>query len=224
MLSHIKSIREKDMKSQTSTKGLKKLAFFAAGVLMLPLFAACGNDRVAEAPGNQAPTEAIPPAKDVSDAVKTPAAPDATTNTTSGNNLAEVVAGNPSLSTLKNLLDETDLKDKLDKEVPYTVFAPSDQAFAAIPEATREKLLQPKNRETLKQVISYHVVPGNLTANQLQAGKVQTLDNNPVNIQVDKTANQVKVNDAKVIQPDIKASNGVVHVVDKVILPPNMKL
>ena len=220
------------MKSQTSAKGFKKLAFFAAGVLMLPMFAACGNDRVAEAPGNPAATETVPPAKDVSDPLKTPAAPDATTNTTPGttpgttsaNNLAEAVAANPSLSTLKNLLDETDLKDKLNKEVPYTVFAPSDQAFAAIPEATREKLLQPKNRETLKQVLSYHVVPGNLTANKLQPGKVQTLDNNPVNVQVDKTANQVKVNDAKVIQPDIQASNGVIHVVDKVILPPNLKL
>jgi uncharacterized surface protein with fasciclin (FAS1) repeats len=213
------------MKTQISAKTVKKLAFFAVGVLMLPLFAACGNNRVAEAPGNQAPTEAVPPAKDVSDAVKTPAAPAANTNTTSGNNnLAEVVAANPSLSTLKNLLDETDLKDKLDKEVPYTVFAPSDQAFAAIPEATREKLLQPKNRDTLKQVLSYHVVPGNLTANQLQPGKLQTLDNNPVNIQIDKTANEVRINDAKVIQPDIQATNGVVHVVDKVILPPNIKL
>ncbi|MBW4506253.1 MAG: fasciclin domain-containing protein [Scytonematopsis contorta HA4267-MV1] len=216
------------MKSQTSAKGFKKLAFFAAGVLMLPMFAACGNERVAEAPGNPAITETIPPAKDVSDPLKTPAAPGATTNTTPGttsaNNLAEAVAANPSLSTLKNLLDETDLKDKLDKEVPYTVFAPSDQAFAAIPEATREKLLQPKNREILKQVLSYHVVPGNLTASKLQPGKVQTLDNNPVNVQVDKTANQVKVNDAKVIQPDIQASNGVIHVVDKVILPPNLKL
>lgn len=104
------------------------------------------------------------------------------------------------------------------------MFAPSDQAFAAIPQATRQRLLQPENRETLRQVLTYHFVPGNLTANQIQSGEVKSLANNPVNIQVDQATKQVRVNNARVTQPDIQASNGVIHVVDQVILPPNLNL
>jgi len=104
------------------------------------------------------------------------------------------------------------------------LFAPSDQAFAAIPQATRQRLLQPENRETLRQVLTYHFVPGNLTANQIQSGEVKSLANNPVNIQVDQATKQVRVNNARVTQPDIQASNGVIHVVDQVILPPNLNL
>ena len=103
---------------------------------------------------------------------------------------------------------------------PYTVFAPNDAAFAKLPPGTVESLL--KNKAKLATILKYHVVPGRVKAADL-AGKsltVKTAAGLPVN--VDGTFG-VRVNDAHVIQPDIQASNGVIHVVDTVLLPPDKK-
>ncbi|MGF1676467.1 MAG: fasciclin domain-containing protein [Rivularia sp. (in: cyanobacteria)] len=204
---------------------IQKFASFATGILLLPVFAACTPNDTA-----QDTTITPPPGTDVNtpDLATTPTTPPTTPGTTPGvavdDDIADVVEDNPSLKTLANLIDETDVEDKLDDDGPYTLFAPSDQAFAAIPEATRQRLLQPENRDTLRQILNYHVVPGNLTANQIQSGEIQTLANNPLNIQVDQATNQVRVNGATVTQPDIQASNGVIHIIDQVILPPNLNL
>jgi uncharacterized surface protein with fasciclin (FAS1) repeats len=115
-------------------------------------------------------------------------------------------------------------KSQLELQGPYTVFAPSNEAFAALPAETRQRLLQPENRQQLAQILFYHVVPGQVNADQLQSGEVKTVEGANVNVQVDQTANQVRVNDATVTQADIPASNGVVHIVDRVILPPNFKI
>jgi uncharacterized surface protein with fasciclin (FAS1) repeats len=203
------SLKAKKMKTKNFVNSIKKFAGFAAALLMLPAIAACAPDQTAEVP----PAQTIPPGV----AVNTPIP---STSATTNEDIKDVVAANPSLSTLRNLLDETDLDEKLDDSDPYTLFAPSDQAFAALPELTRQRLLKPQNRQLLRQVLAYHVIPGNLTANQIQPGEVQTLGNNPVNVQVDQVNNQVRVNDARVIQADIQASNGVIHIVDRVILPP----
>ncbi len=214
-------IRVKNMKTQNSTASVKKFASFATGILLLPIIAACAPNDTA-----QVPPATPPPATDVvtpEPVPTTPTTPPATPDGTVNEDIKNVVEANPSLKTLANLIDEANLEDKLDDTGPYTLFAPSDQAFAALPEATRQRLLQPENRELLRQVLTYHVVPGNLTANQLQSKQVKTLDNNPVNIQVDQATNQVRVNDARVIQPDIQASNGVIHIIDRVILPPTIQ-
>ncbi|WP_231510423.1 fasciclin domain-containing protein [Fischerella sp. PCC 9605] len=215
-------IMVKNIKTQNCARSIKKFAF-ATGILLLPVFAACAPNDTA-----QVPPTTTPPATDVEDTPEqpptTPTTPPATPGATVDEDIKGVVQANPSLTTLANLIDEADLEDKLDDDGPYTLFAPSDQAFAAIPEATRQRLLQPENRETLRQVLTYHVVPGNLTAEQLQSGEVKTLANNPVNVQVDQATNQVRVNNASVTQPDIQASNGVIHVVDQVIVPPNLNL
>ncbi|MEB3216199.1 MAG: fasciclin domain-containing protein [Nostocales cyanobacterium 94392] len=207
---------------------IQKFASFATGILLLPIFAACTPNETA-----QDTTITPPPGTDVNTPdLTTPGVtpgttPDTTPGTTPGatvdNDIKGVVEANPSLRTLANLIDEADLDDDLD-DGPYTFFAPSDQAFAAIPEATRQQLLQPENRETLRQVLNYHVVPGSLRANQIQSGEVQTVGNNSINIQVDPATNQVRVNEATVTQPDIQASNGVIHIIDQVILPPNLNL
>ncbi|NJL80615.1 MAG: fasciclin domain-containing protein [Richelia sp. RM2_1_2] len=200
---------------------IQKFASFATGILLLPIFAACTPNDTA-----QDTTITPPPGTDVNtpDLATTPTTPPVTPGATVDDDIADVVEDNPSLKTLANLIDEADLEDTLDDDGPYTLFAPSDQAFAAIPEATRQRLLQPENRDTLRQVLTYHVVQGNLRANQLQSGEVQTLANNPVNVQVDQASNQVRVNEATVTQPDIQASNGVIHIIDQVILPPNLNL
>ncbi|MBE9211952.1 fasciclin domain-containing protein [Plectonema cf. radiosum LEGE 06105] len=200
---------------------IKKFASFATGILLLPVFAACAPNNTAQ------DTTITPPAgTDVNtpDLATTPTTPPVTPGATVDDDIADIVEDNPSLKTLANLIDEADLEDTLDDDGPYTLFAPSDQAFAAIPEATRQRLLQPENRDALRQVLTYHVVPGNLRANQIQSGEVQTLANNPVNVQVDQASKQVRVNEATVTQPDIQASNGVIHIIDQVILPPNLNI
>ena len=192
----------------------------ATSILLLPVIAACTPNDTAEVPPTTPPPaidvntpEPVPPT------TTTPTSPIATTD----EDIADVVEDNSSLKTLANLIDEADLEDTLDDAGPYTLFAPSDQAFAALPEATRQRLLQPQNRELLREVLTYHVVPGQLSASQLQSQEIQTLGNNPVNIQVDQANNQVRINDARVTQPDIQASNGVIHIIDRVILPPTIQ-
>jgi uncharacterized surface protein with fasciclin (FAS1) repeats len=197
------------MKVKNSVNGIKKFAVFVAVLLMITAIAACTPNQSAEVP----PAQTIPPAV----SVNTPIPP---TNATTDENIKDIIAANPSLSTLKSLLDETDLDGKLDSSGSYTLFAPSDKAFAALPELTRQRLLKPQNRKLLRQVLAYHVISGSLRANQIQPGEVQTLGNNPVNVQIDQANKQVRVNDARVIQADIQASNGVIHIVDRVILPP----
>jgi len=87
-----------------------------------------------------------------------------------------------------------------------------------------ENLLKPENKQQLVQLLTYHVIPGQVTSSQLTSGDVKTVEGTPVTIDVNSTARTISVNGAKVTQADILASNGVVHVVDKVILPPNFQV
>jgi uncharacterized surface protein with fasciclin (FAS1) repeats len=141
---------------------------------------------------------------------------------TTRNNIVAIAASNKSLTTLTTLLKAAGLTDTLQQPGPYTVFAPTDQAFAALPAGTVEQLQKPENKQLLIQILRYHVVPGALTANQLTTGELKTAENSPVNIRVDRTNNQVTVNDARVTQPNIRASNGVIHIINQVLIPPNL--
>lgn len=147
-----------------------------------------------------------------------------TSGTTASNNLVAVATSNQSFSTLTSLLKATGLAESLQKRGPFTVFAPTDEAFAALPQGTLKKLQQPENSEVLMQILMYHLVPGQQTAKELSAGELKTLAERPVNIQIDPAGNQISVNDARVIQPNIQASNGVIHAVNEVLLPPNLDL
>jgi uncharacterized surface protein with fasciclin (FAS1) repeats len=102
----------------------------------------------------------------------------------------------------------------------FTIFAPTDEAFAALPDGTLEKLLQPENQALLRQVLAYHVVPGTVTSQQLQTGVVDSLGGG---LAVRVSDDRIVVNDASVIQPDIQASNGVIHVVNRVLLPEELR-
>jgi uncharacterized surface protein with fasciclin (FAS1) repeats len=112
------------------------------------------------------------------------------------------------------------LAETLSGKGPFTVFAPTNEAFAALPKGTLEKLLKPENRDLLKKVLTYHVVSGDLMAKDLRSGKVTTVAGSPVTVQVGHSS--VTVNNATVVKADIDAKNGVVHVIDKVLLPPNL--
>lgn len=144
--------------------------------------------------------------------------------TQTGTDIVSLASSSSSLTTLTSLLKTAGLADILQQAGPYTVFAPTDEAFAALPAATLQQLQQPENREALIKILRYHVVPGAVTASQLSAGELKTYEDKPVNIQIDRANNQVLVNNARVIQPDIKASNGIIHAVNQVLIPPDINI
>jgi len=123
-----------------------------------------------------------------------------------------VAAG--SFKTLATALGAAGLVDTLKGKGPYTVFAPTDEAFAKIPKADLEALL--KDKAKLTAVLTYHVVAGKVMAADVKAGKVKTVQGSEITI---STSSGVSVNNAKVIKTDIVADNGVIHVIDTVIMP-----
>ena len=126
-----------------------------------------------------------------------------------------VAAG--SFSTLAAALQAAGLVDTLKGDGPFTVFAPTDEAFAALPEGTVENLLRPENRDQLVAVLTYHVVSGDVRAADVM-GLTEATTVQGGSLAID-TSNGVRINDATVTQADIVCSNGVIHVIDKVLLP-----
>lgn len=121
-------------------------------------------------------------------------------------------------NTLAAALDAADLIDTLKGDGPFTVFAPTDEAFSKLPEGTVETLLKPENRDQLVAILTYHVVPGKVMASDVvKLSEAKTVNGSNVNITV--VEQQVRINDATVVATDISASNGVIHVIDTVILP-----
>ena len=119
--------------------------------------------------------------------------------------------------TLAAALEAAGLIDTLKGDGPFTVFAPTDEAFAKLPEGTVEGLLQPENLDQLVAILTYHVVPGAVTAEQVVTlNQAATVNGQTVDISV---GDSVMVDDANVIATDIMATNGVIHVIDSVILP-----
>ena len=120
--------------------------------------------------------------------------------------------------TLAAALQAADLVDTLKGDGPFTVFAPTDAAFAKLPEGTVESLLKPENRDQLVAILTYHVVPGKVkAADVVKLSEAKTVNGQDVDITV--ADNGVQINNAKVIKVDIGASNGVIHVIDTVIIP-----
>ena len=117
--------------------------------------------------------------------------------------------------TLVTALQKADLVDTLRQAGPYTVFAPTDSAFAKLPAGQLDALL--KDKEKLTAVLTYHVVPGKIMASQVKPGEVKTVQGQAFTVSTQ--GSNVMVDDAKVVKTDIAASNGVIHVIDSVILP-----
>ncbi|OYD96983.1 beta-Ig-H3/fasciclin [Nostoc sp. 'Peltigera membranacea cyanobiont' 213] len=144
--------------------------------------------------------------------------------TQTGSDIVTLASSSSSLTTLTSLLKTAGLTDILQQAGPYTVFAPTDQAFAALPAATLQQLQQPENKQALIKILTYHVVPGAVTSSQLTAGELNTAEEKPVNIQIDRASNQISVNNARIIQADVKASNGVIHAINQVLVPPDVNI
>ena len=130
-------------------------------------------------------------------------------------NLVETAAATPQLSTLSKLIRDAGLADTLSGPGPFTVFAPTDDAFKALPPATLQALAQDKAR--LQAVLKNHVVSGAVLAADVKNGPVKNLDGS--NLALSKSGTFVTVEDAVVTTADVKATNGVVHIVDKVLVP-----
>jgi uncharacterized surface protein with fasciclin (FAS1) repeats len=124
-------------------------------------------------------------------------------------------------STLVAALSAAGLVETLQGEGPFTVFAPTDDAFAALPEGLLEKLLLPENVGVLTSILTYHVVSGKVMSTDIMAGDVPSVEGSAITLTTDYG---VQVNDALVISADIEASNGVIHVIDQVIVPPTVDL
>lgn len=122
--------------------------------------------------------------------------------------------------TLVAAVQAGDLVDVLKSKGPFTVFAPTDEAFAALPKGTLESLLKPENKSKLQAILKYHVVAGKVPAKTaMTLSEAETVQGSKIKIAVKDGS--VMINNAKVIKADVMCSNGVVHVIDKVILPPS---
>ncbi|MFT6925305.1 MAG: putative surface protein with fasciclin (FAS1) repeats [Psychromonas sp.] len=132
--------------------------------------------------------------------------------------IVDVAVENGSFTTLAAALTAAGLVDTLKGEGPFTVFAPTDEAFAKLPEGTVEMLLLPENKAQLVSVLTYHVVAGKvMAADVMKMDSAATLQGQNVMIKI--MDGNVMINDAKVVTADVEASNGVIHVIDSVILP-----
>ena len=163
------------------------------------LFAACGSDSKTDS---------------------TTAAPTTTAPTAAGDIVA-VASANPDFSTLVAAVQAAGLVETLQGPGPFTVFAPTNEAFAKLPAGLLDKLLLPENKDVLAKILTYHVVAGKVMAADVKAGDVPSVEGSPITVAVDGST--VTLNGAaKVIATDVAASNGVIHVIDTVIVPPDV--
>lgn len=146
-------------------------------------------------------------------------ASDTTEMTQEPGTIVEVAQGNADFSTLVAAITAAGLGEALSGEGPFTVFAPTNAAFEALPEGLLEKLLLPENKEVLTKILTYHVVAAKIMAADVGVGEVTTLEGSTFAV---ATEGGVKVNAANVTATDIPASNGVIHVIDAVIVPPTV--
>ena len=131
--------------------------------------------------------------------------------------VVEIAAGNESFKTLVAAVKAAGLAEALSGDGPFTIFAPTDDAFKKLPAGTVEDLLKPENKEKLAGILKYHVVAAKVLAADVKPGKVKTLQGSEVEIKV--ADGKVTVDGATVTKTDIIGKNGVIHIIDSVILP-----
>ncbi|MBH8564397.1 fasciclin domain-containing protein [Nostoc sp. CENA67] len=209
-----------------ASKGVVEKALFKMiAIAGLVALSACAEPRRETTTTNLPPVTQPPTIPTVTPPLTTtsPVTPSPVGTTANRNlaQLAESAASQGQFKTLTRAVQAAGLNNQLTTPGPYTVFAPTDAAFAALPKSTLDNLLKPENKQKLVRLLAYHVIPGQVTSSQLTSGQVKTIEGTPVTVKVDSTGKTITVNGAKVTQADIPASNGIVHIVDKVILPPN---
>ena len=140
-----------------------------------------------------------------------------------GDDIIDIASSNPNFTTLTAAIGAAGLTETLQGPGPFTVFAPTDAAFAALPPGTVETLLLPENKDQLTAILTYHVLPSSVTSDQIIGRDISVQTVNGKNVRVNgvtgKFGSSVRVNNANVTSADIIASNGVIHVIDAVLLP-----
>jgi uncharacterized surface protein with fasciclin (FAS1) repeats len=180
-----------------------------AGSLLL---AACGGDDDGNAAADTMAAETT----------TTTAMPAETTAPAATGTIVDVASSTEGFSTLVSAVKAAGLADTLSGPGPFTVFAPTDDAFAALPAGTLDSLLQPENKDQLASILTYHVVPAEVMAKDVKAGPVKTVNGAEFTVSVDGgkvVITDAKGNRANVVKTDVTASNGVIHVIDAVLLP-----
>lgn len=143
--------------------------------------------------------------------------PQSSTNAATTGDIVTVASGAGSFNTLVAAVKAAGLVETLQGKGPFTVFAPTDEAFAKLPKGTVEDLLKPENKQKLIDILTYHVVSGKVMAADVKTMMAKTVNGKELNI---KVANEgVTVDNAKVVKTDVPASNGVIHVIDTVVIP-----
>lgn len=197
------------------TKDLSQLALLLSLAAATP--AAFAEDSPAEKPSiRQSAVEAV---KDTAEAAK--GAVEKVKNVVEGKSIMDLVSDSTTFSTLKKALIAAELDVTLGSKGAYTLFAPTDEAFDKLPTGALNKLLLPENKEKLRSLLLYHVVPGKLLAAELKNGEVKTLNGEKVKIDAD--GKKVEVDNAKVYSADVSANNGVMHTIGKVLIPKSLK-
>ena len=133
--------------------------------------------------------------------------------------IVETASEAGSFQTLLTAAEAAGLVDTLKSEGPFTVFAPTDEAFAKLPEGTVEDLLKPENQDQLKAILTYHVVPGKTMSSDIAGKELEVETVQGETIAIDASDGTVMVDDATVVQADIETDNGVIHVIDTVLMP-----
>ncbi|GAA6614338.1 fasciclin domain-containing protein [Scytonema sp. NUACC26] len=193
----------------------------------------CPYNRAACPGGSTSPTQppsTAPDSTPPSSPTETPTTPPTETPTTppdkpssgtsEGKDIVAVAESNGSFTVLTKALKAAGLVETLQGKGPFTIFAPTDAAFAKLPQDAVQDLFKSENKEVLTKILRYHVVSGAVQSKDLKSGEIKSVEGGAINVKVEQGG--VMVNDAKVVQSDIKASNGVIHVIDNVILPPSL--
>jgi len=191
----------------------RRITVAGAAVAAALTFSACGSDN-ASTNASSAPAASASSAAPSTEATASPSA-----SATTAGTIVDVAAANPDFSTLVAAVKAAGLAETLSGAGPFTVFAPTNEAFAALPKGLVDKLLLPANKATLTKILTYHVVPGKVMAADVKAGDVATVEGSKISL---ATTGGVTVNGAKVTATDVNASNGVIHVIDKVLVPPGV--
>lgn len=189
-------------------------AFALTGVLAL---SACGDDDDDTASTDAAGTSAggTTPMTDMATMTTTATGGSAA----AAGDIVAVASATDGFSTLVAAVEAAGLVETLQGPGPFTVFAPTDDAFAALPDGVLDALLLPENQATLAKILTYHVLPAQVMAADVTAGEVPTVEGQSITIATD---GGVTVNDANVTTTDVMASNGVIHVIDAVLVPPDV--
>ena len=136
--------------------------------------------------------------------------------------LTAAINDSVNFSTLAAALKAAELDTVLGTKGSYTIFAPTDEAFQKLPEGTLDKLLLPENKEKLRSLLLYHVVPGNVMSTDLKDMDVKTMNGEKIEVDVDDNGKDIEINDSKVFSADVVAGNGVMHSIGEVLVPESL--